>query len=874
MGLRVRLLQSVLLLLTVVSLNLADERCDDTWGSTLIRHGYGVHEGFRIVTSGLSGDKSTIQNDQDFNILSGGSVGYMEVVFLSTFDVKLKSLKFKIIGAREVRMHIQHHGNQSGHNGQLLFKLEGSGNGEFDMASSGLVTPGGEGTRTLANILGEHNYMLKNVRITLYDDPSNSRAALGKLDMKLCVRATDAPGGRVKEINTAPIIREFVDQHGYREMCTPSDEANPIGCYNGGKCEKDDEDGSYNCNCPDGFVGRFCESVAETDAAKRVITSRRPISTHYMSTVCNGDNLFLQCPPDYMLVIEDAFYGRNDSTTCVRDYTDFFKKNQRCETEGVTQLLRDKCDGKNRCEMPVTIEVLDPNRVSGCLSYIAKKLSVSYRCQQRTYKVQMCEARGEVMIGCPSGQHIVTKSAFFGRRNTQICPHPTAANFVACGSFDANSTFEILCHGTEKCIINPRSSVWGDPCPGVYKYLQLEYMCSGCENVHHNDQECEYWANLGDCNNTAHSDWMQDNCYKACTRCKSSVDMCFDAYPEERCQKWKDNNQCERNPEWMYAYCKKTCSECDRGTDCGNYNDDECDFLYGEEYCSSNTTYMFEKCRGACFQCTGDKRGIQFENRHDDDSDCDLWAARGECGNNPGFMLTSCLKSCSGFTGPVHCINMLGNDDDCQEWAEKGECEKNPGWMFIQCWKACTKCEDETTPCVNENGDDAECEFWRGLGQCSKPTNKDFMMRNCYKACTGCQPKEPEELCKNASPDEECDSWMARGECQNNPVWMKAYCRKSCTNCAPIKNFYGSAEILPGGDALDLTAEKTVLMDAPVTFTGRLTHFTAMFVSQTPVSLQVQLILLAQDYYTENKLFIFPPLLVNFLCLLFLLHKQ
>ncbi len=30
-----------------------------------------------------------------------------------------------------------------------------------------------------------------------------------------------------------------------------------------------------------------------------------------------------------------------------------------------------------------------------------------------------------------------------------------------------------------RCVVDPRSDVFGDPCPGVYKYMELEYMCSG-----------------------------------------------------------------------------------------------------------------------------------------------------------------------------------------------------------------------------------------------------------------------------------------------------------------------------------------------------------------------------------------------------------
>lgn len=32
--------------------------------------------------------------------------------------------------------------------------------------------------------------------------------------------------------------------------------------------------------------------------------------------------------------------------------------------------------------------------------------------------------------------------------------------------------------------------------------------------------------------------------------------------------------------------------------------------------------------------------------------------------------------------------------------------------------------------------------------------------------------------------DAQCDSWAQTGQCDQNPMWMIAYCRKSCWQCA------------------------------------------------------------------------------------------
>ena len=55
------------------------------------------------------------------------------------------------------------------------------------------------------------------------------------------------------------------------------------------------------------------------------------------------------------------------------------------------------------------------------------------------------------------------------------CERKAAYNCVAEGSED---TIKQLCDGREQCQINPSTNVFGDdPCPGIPKYVEIQYDC-------------------------------------------------------------------------------------------------------------------------------------------------------------------------------------------------------------------------------------------------------------------------------------------------------------------------------------------------------------------------------------------------------------
>lgn len=87
-----------------------------------------------------------------------------------------------------------------------------------------------------------------------------------------------------------------------------------------------------------------------------------------------------------------------------------------------------------------------------------------------------CESDGTKDLQCHQfGEVIKIQNAFYGRKRVNVCERKVAYNCVAEGSED---TIKQLCDGREQCQINPSTNVFGDdPCPGIPKYVEIQYAC-------------------------------------------------------------------------------------------------------------------------------------------------------------------------------------------------------------------------------------------------------------------------------------------------------------------------------------------------------------------------------------------------------------
>lgn len=83
---------------------------------------------------------------------------------------------------------------------------------------------------------------------------------------------------------------------------------------------------------------------------------------------------------------------------------------------------------------------------------------------------------------CAQGQAIVIYQAAFGRQDNHTCADGRDVEQVnqTCPTRDTVvAKIRRTCEGRQDCTVSVYTDALGDPCPGIYKYLQIEYACRG-----------------------------------------------------------------------------------------------------------------------------------------------------------------------------------------------------------------------------------------------------------------------------------------------------------------------------------------------------------------------------------------------------------
>ena len=91
----------------------------------------------------------------------------------------------------------------------------------------------------------------------------------------------------------------------------------------------------------------------------------------------------------------------------------------------------------------------------------------------------VCEG-GDLKIFCGKGQTIVIVAAVYGR-NKDFDKCPTMKQPVGeCSAVSSLSVARTKCQGKESCNLRVSSEIFGDPCYGVSKYLEVWFEMSVC----------------------------------------------------------------------------------------------------------------------------------------------------------------------------------------------------------------------------------------------------------------------------------------------------------------------------------------------------------------------------------------------------------
>ncbi|XP_071480870.1 L-rhamnose-binding lectin CSL3-like [Diadema antillarum] len=189
-----------------------------------------------------------------------------------------------------------------------------------------------------------------------------------------------------------------------------------------------------------------------------------------MERSCEHESLSLKCPKNgEVIYICDALYGRQTKDICPR--SDGLLTT--CAATTSVARVRDRCHAKAKCSVDASNQVFgDP-----CMGTF-KYLQIEYVCAK---KKRVCE-HSTLKLKCPSGQTILIREALYGRqKGPSVCPHPQIKT-QECSASSAPSLVKNSCDGKNSCEVKASNGVFGDPCVGTYKYLEVLYQCvSQCD---------------------------------------------------------------------------------------------------------------------------------------------------------------------------------------------------------------------------------------------------------------------------------------------------------------------------------------------------------------------------------------------------------
>ena len=92
-------------------------------------------------------------------------------------------------------------------------------------------------------------------------------------------------------------------------------------------------------------------------------------------------------------------------------------------------------------------------------------------------------------IACPPGKSIKIGYANYGRTSDVPCQGARKYITTNCKSKTSLAIAKRECQGKMNCTLKALNSVWGNPCEGVIKYLDVRYQCvTSLSNGRHDDE--------------------------------------------------------------------------------------------------------------------------------------------------------------------------------------------------------------------------------------------------------------------------------------------------------------------------------------------------------------------------------------------------
>ncbi|XP_035690560.1 uncharacterized protein LOC118425668 [Branchiostoma floridae] len=216
--------------------------------------------------------------------------------------------------------------------------------------------------------------------------------------------------------------------------CSATNECQSNPCQNGGNCV--DGNNRYDCNCAGPYEGTNCETfrLQEVDGY----------------TVRQGD-----CPGNDIWSGSAGLQGCADMCTRTEGCKAFLSSGNHCFIKSGT------------CNSPTTA---NPNNV-----FYDK---IEY------HAINYCE-HSTARLSCDGGKVIRVLTAMYGKirnagcTNGELVPDGSSPSTVQGACMSAVSSFLVRnkCDGLAACEVVANNDVFGDPCGGVTKYLEIGYNC-------------------------------------------------------------------------------------------------------------------------------------------------------------------------------------------------------------------------------------------------------------------------------------------------------------------------------------------------------------------------------------------------------------
>ncbi|XP_072178337.1 L-rhamnose-binding lectin CSL3-like [Diadema setosum] len=182
--------------------------------------------------------------------------------------------------------------------------------------------------------------------------------------------------------------------------------------------------------------------------------------------VCERDTMSLSCPSGEQVYIMSASYGRRSNRMCTTGPI----QTTNCHSGSSLFKVSRACDRQSSCSVAAS------NSFFGDPCYgTFKYLEVMYTCASWTQE-RVCE-HSTLNLSCPSGQTIIIGDALYGRTTgASVCPS-SSIRTENCRASSSLFRVKNSCEGRNSCSVAATNGVFGDPCVGTYKYLEVQYDC-------------------------------------------------------------------------------------------------------------------------------------------------------------------------------------------------------------------------------------------------------------------------------------------------------------------------------------------------------------------------------------------------------------